>query len=47
MLEEVVNAVRSQNQMTLCPFLLRTVESTAVYIISIIYIKKDILARIS
>ena len=33
MLEEVVNAVRSQNQMTLCPFLLWTVKNTAVYII--------------
>ena len=32
-LEEVVNAVRSQNQMTLCPFLLWTVENTAVYTI--------------
>ena len=39
---EVVNAVCSQNPMTLCPFLLRTVENTAVYIILylFIYIKK-------
>ena len=38
MLEEVVNAVRSQNQMMLCPFLLRTVENTAVYIILYLFI---------
>ena len=43
MLEEVVNAVRSQNPMTLCPFLLRMVENTALYIILyfFIYIKKN------
>ena len=41
-LEKVVNAVRSQNPMTLCPFLLRTVENTALYIILylFIYLKK-------
>ena len=33
MLEEVVNAVRNQNPMTLCLFLLWKVENTAVYII--------------
>ena len=44
MLEEFANAVRSQNKMTLCPLLLRTVENTAVYIILylFIYIKKVI-----
>ena len=38
MLEEFVNAVRSQNQMTLCPFPLLTVENTAVYIILYLFI---------
>ena len=44
MLEEVVSAICSQNPMTLCPFLLRTVENTAVYIILylFIYINKSL-----
>ena len=42
MLEEVVNAVRSQNPVTLCQFLLRTVENTAVYIILYLFLYKKI-----
>ena len=42
MLEEIANAVRSQNPMTLCPFLLPMVENTAVYIILYLFIQKKI-----
>ena len=38
MLEEVVNAVCSHTPMTLCPFMLWMVESTAVYIILYLFI---------
>ena len=40
MLKEVVNAVCSQNPMTLCEFLLQMIENTAVYIIDYLYICK-------
>ena len=49
MLEEVVNAVRSQNPMMICPFLLQTVENTALYIILylFIYMKKVVPYKIT